>query len=89
MWFIKAWKVGGDPESEEHNVGFEKPEWCDKGGFPSILWFDEDVVVFPSDVELGEDVRSFEFIHEFRDTRKGIRVLRCVGVEIPVVLAGS
>ena len=54
-----------------------------------ILWFDEDVVVSPSNVELSEDVRSFEFIHKFRDTRKGVHVLRRVGVEIPVVLAGS
>ena len=53
------------------------------------MWFDEDVVVSPSNVELGEDVRSLQFIHEFRDARKGVRVLRCVGVEIPVVLAGS
>ncbi|KIJ08200.1 hypothetical protein PAXINDRAFT_89212, partial [Paxillus involutus ATCC 200175] len=70
----------GVAESKEHDVRFEESMGRDERRFPSITWFDLNVVVSPSDVEFRKDLRSFEFINEVGDERKGIRVLDGMGV---------
>ena len=40
---------------EKHDVEFKQPKWGGEGGLPIVLWLDEDVVVFPSYIKLGED----------------------------------
>ena len=41
-------------EAKEHDHGFEETERGDKCCFPLILFSDTDVVITPSDIELGE-----------------------------------
>ncbi|KIJ06340.1 hypothetical protein PAXINDRAFT_92155 [Paxillus involutus ATCC 200175] len=67
-------------EPKEHNIRFEKSMRRDERRFPTITWFDLNVVVSPSNVEFRKDLRSFEFINEVGDERKGIRVLDSMGV---------
>ncbi|KIJ06335.1 hypothetical protein PAXINDRAFT_92163, partial [Paxillus involutus ATCC 200175] len=74
-------------KSKEHDVRFEKSVGRDKCRFPTITWFDLNVVVSPSDIEFRKDLRSFEFVNEVGDEGKGIRVLDSVGVQVPVILA--
>ena len=53
----------GVHESKEHDCGFEKSFVCDEGSFPLVSVLDSDIVVPPVDIELGEDLGSFELVH--------------------------
>ena len=48
-----------------------------------------NVVVSPSDVELGEDLGIFHLVDEVLDQWERVSVLDSVGVDISIVLAGS
>ncbi|KIJ09341.1 hypothetical protein PAXINDRAFT_87570, partial [Paxillus involutus ATCC 200175] len=82
---LECWR--GVAKSKEHDVRFKESMGRDKRRFPTITWFDLNVVVSPSDIEFRKDLRSFEFIYEVGDERKGIRVLDSVGVQVSVILA--
>ena len=41
-------------KSKEHDCWFKKPLVGDEGGFPLMAIFDVNIVIAPSDVELGE-----------------------------------
>jgi len=58
---------GGVGETKEHDSGFEEAFMGDEGGFPLVSIFDADIVVAPSNIELGEDFGISEFINEVRD----------------------
>ena len=61
----------------------------DEGRFPLVSISDADIVVSPSDVELGEDLGVFHLINEILDQREGVGIFDSVGVDISVVLAWS
>ncbi|KIJ06958.1 hypothetical protein PAXINDRAFT_91198, partial [Paxillus involutus ATCC 200175] len=77
----------GVAKSKEHDIRFEESMGRDKRRFPTITWFDLNVVVSPSDIEFRKDLRSFEFINEIGDEGKGIRVFDSVGVQVSIILA--
>ena len=58
-----------------------------KHGFPLVALFDADIIVSPSDIELGENLGFLEFIDEVRDERERVSISDSVFVEVPVVLA--
>jgi len=58
---------GGVGEAKEHDSGFKETFMGDEGGLPLVSVFDADVVVAPSNIELGEDFGISEFIDEVGD----------------------
>ena len=81
-------KSGGSvAESEEHDCGFEEFHGGDEGGFPLIFLSDVNVVISPTNVELGEQGGFLHIINEFWNEREWIGVLDGVGVQVAVILA--
>ena len=76
-------------EAEEHHQGFIQPPVSYKGGFPLVTGFDLDVVVSPSDIELGEERGTAEFIHHLGDQRQGVTIFDHDRVQPAVVLYRS
>ena len=79
---------GGIGEAKEHYSGLKESLMGDKGSFPLMSIFDSDIIVFPLDVELGEDFHPLEFIDEVRNEGKRVCVTDSVFVDIAVVLTG-
>ena len=63
---------GGIGETEEHYCRFKESFMGDEGSFPLISVFDSDIIISPSDIELGEDFCPLEFIDEVRNEGKGV-----------------
>jgi hypothetical protein len=81
-----CWEVG---KSKKHYHGFEEAFVGDESGLPLMSVFDSDIIVPPSDVELGECFGIPEFVDEVGDERKGVGVADHVFINVTVVLAGS
>ena len=54
----------GIGETKEHHDWFKESFMCDEGSFPLMPIFDSDIIVSPSNVELGEDFCLLEFIYQ-------------------------
>ena len=54
-----------------------------------VLWMNEDIIVSPVDVELGENFAIFELIYEVGYKGKWVSVLGGVRVKIAIILTGS
>jgi len=80
---------GGIGETEEHDGGFEEAFVGNKGGFPLVSVFDSDIVIAPSDIELGEYFGVFEFVDEVGDQWERVGIPNSVFIKIPVVLTGT
>ena len=76
-------------ETEEHHSGFKESLMGDEGSFPLMSIFDLDIIVSPSDVELGEDFRPLEFIDEVRNKGKRVCITDSVFIDVAIVLTGS
>ena len=50
--------------------------------------FDSDVVISPTDVELGENLCPLEFIDKVGDEWERVCIMDCVFINIAVVLTG-
>lgn len=81
-----GWRIG---KPKEHNQGLKQSSVGPKCGFPLISFLDPDVVVTPTDVKLGEVLRSSEFIHKFLDQRKRVVILDCHTIQLAIVLNRS
>ena len=57
-----------------------------ESSLPFMPVFDTDVVIFPTDVKLGENLCSLEFINEIGDEWKEVCVANSVFVDIVIVL---
>jgi len=79
----------GVGETKEHDSGFEEAFMGDEGGLPLVSVFDADVVVAPSNIELGEDFGVSEFIDEVGDWGKWVGISNGMFVEVSIVLAWS
>jgi hypothetical protein len=66
--------------SEEHNKGFKEAKQCLKGHFPLVAITYSNIVVSPSNVELGEEAFACKVPGEGGDVRKGVDVLHSPGV---------
>jgi hypothetical protein len=70
-------------ESEEHDKRFKESL---VGGEGSLPFLDTDVVVSPTNVELGEVLGALESVDDIRDEGERVPVLDCDLVELPIVL---
>ena len=61
----------------------------DEGHLPLVTVFDADIVVPPSDVELGEVTSVFQLVNKVRNEGKGVGVVGGVFTEVSIVLAGT
>ena len=59
----------------------------DEGHLLLVTIFDVDIVIPPTNVELGEVVSVFQLIYEVRDERKEVGVVGGVFVEVSIILA--
>ena len=59
--------AGGIAKAKEHDGWLKKTQGSDECCFPLIFLLDSDIVVPPSDVELGEVSGVLHIIDEFRD----------------------
>src|ERR1700722_19434542 len=82
----RGWRIA---EAEEHDEGFKTSTIRNEGCFPLISFFDPNIVISPTNVEFGEDVRILDLVYEFGDQRKGVTILHGQGIEFPVVLDRS
>ena len=76
-------------EAKEHYGGFKEAERSDECRFPLVFLPDANVVIAPSNIELGEQCGVLHIIDQLRDEGKGIPIVDGVGVEISIVLARS
>ena len=76
-------------ETEEHYCRFEESFVGNESGFPLMSVFDSDVVVSPSDVKLGKEFCSLEFINEIGDERERVCVSDGMLVDVAIVLTRS
>ena len=79
----------GVAEPEEHYSGFKEAERSDEHCFPLVLLPDANVVITPTNIELGEQCRVLHIIDQLRDEGERIPVANSVGIEISIVLAQS
>ena len=61
----------------------------DEGRLPLVAVFDADIVVSPTNVELGEVASVFQLVHEVGNEREGVSVLGGVFVKVSIILAGT
>ena len=73
--------------SEEHDQGLVKPIECDAHSLPLIPLLDLYVVVPPSNIHLGGELGFFQFINDSQDKEEWVRILDCMFIEVPIVLA--
>ena len=80
-------KHGGSiAKSKEHDSGLEEPHGGNEGGFPLIFVLNMDVVVFPMNVELGEQGGLLHVVNEFWNEGEWIGVSDSAGVQEAVIL---
>ena len=79
---------GSIAESKEHDSGFKESHGGDESSLPLIFPSDANVVISPTNVELGEQGGFFHVIDEFRDQGERIGISDSVGVQVAVVLTG-
>jgi hypothetical protein len=79
----------GVAESKEHNSWFEETEGSDEHHLPVVFRSDQHIVKSPAYVHFSKDARAPESVDEVRDKGEGVCVFNGVGVDIPVVLAGT
>ena len=80
------WSVA---KTKEHDGGFIEAKGGDERCLPLILFFDANVVVTPTDIELGEQGRLLHVINQLRSKGKGISVANSVTIEVAVILTGA
>ena len=78
-----SWTVS---KAEHHHQWLKQSPVGPKGCLPLISFLDPDIVVPPSDIQLGEIPSSPELLHQLRNQWKWIPVLYCHPIELSVVL---
>ena len=71
---------GSIAESKEHDSGFEEFHGGNESSFPLILLSDANVVISPTNVELGKQGGFFHVINEFGNQGERIGILDSMGV---------
>ena len=80
---------GGVVETKEHNGGFKQSFVDNEGCLPLMSILDVDIVVSPSDVELGEVFCIFEFIDEVGDEGKEVGISDGMFIQVVIILTGA
>ena len=60
-----------------------------ESSFPFVAFLDPDVVISPSEIHLGEQLSSLQFLGQLPDKRKRVIVLDCVFIKIAIILYHS
>ena len=79
----------GIDKTEEHYGWFKESLMSDESSLPLVSILDIDIVIFPTDVKLGENLCPLEFINEVRDEWEGICVMDSVFINVAIVLTGA
>ena len=72
-------------ETEEHQ-GFKQPSVGSEGDLPLVTLLDSDIIVPPSNIQLGEVLHPLELVYEPRNKRNRILVLDSHCIQGLVVL---
>ena len=80
---------GGVSETEDHHCRFKESFVGNEGSFPLMPIFDSDIIVSSSNVKLGEDFRSLEFINKVRNEGERVCIMDSMFIDIAIVLTGS
>jgi hypothetical protein len=78
-----SWAIG---EAKVYDQWFEETLICSKGSLPLIAFWDMDIIVSTSYIELGEVSRTFELMDEIIDEGEGVLIFLCDGIECLIVL---
>ena len=78
-----GWRIG---EAKEHNRGFKESFWGKEGGLPFIAIFDTDIVIPPSDIELGEQGTSAKAVDSLGNEWGDVAILLSPLVDRLIVL---
>jgi hypothetical protein len=73
-------------EAKVHDQWFKEATIGAKCGLPLITLLNSDIIVPPTDVELGKVLRAFESVNEVIDEREWVSILPCDHVKCPIVL---
>ena len=76
-------------EFKEHNCQLEQSLMGDEGCLPLVSITNVNVVVPPSDIQLGEDLGVFNLVNEVCDEGQEICIFDGVTTDILIVLAWS
>ena len=79
----------GIAQSKEHDLRLKESEFSLECRFPAVVRVDEDVIVSPTDVHLGEVLGISKLSDEGRNQRKRIGVLHGPFIDVLVILAGT
>ena len=79
---------GGISESEVHDHGFIESEGCFEGRLPAILLLDADVIIAPTNVELGKEGFALKAFNDVTNEGKGVVVVNSLFVQGSVVHNG-
>ena len=78
---------GGVAEAKEHDCQLKESFVSDEGSFPLVTVFDTNVIVTPSNIELGEMLSVFQLVHKVGDEGERVSITSGVLIEVAVVLA--
>jgi len=78
----------GIAETEEHDDRFIETGLSNKGCFPMIVRMDKDIVISPSDINLGKVLGRMKFVEKWGNQWKGICILDGFSVERAIILTG-
>ena len=73
---LEGW--GRSAEAEEHYCWFKQSQLSDKYSLPFISFFDANIVIPPTDIELGEVGELSQVVDEISDEGEGVGVFDSV-----------
>jgi len=76
-------------EAEVHDCWFKQPVFCFESCFVFVAFSNSDVVISPSYVQFGVDVRIAQILYEVRDKGEWILVMHSEGIDLSIVLHWS
>ena len=79
----------GIGKTKEHYGWFKESFMGNESGLPLVPVFDTDVVISPTDIELGENLCPLEFINKVRDEWERVCIADHVFINIVILLTGA
>jgi hypothetical protein len=81
-----GWWIG---ESKEYNSRFEESSVSLEGSFPMIAFLYLDIVIFPSNIELGEPMLANKSINELFNEQERVYIPHSELIKLSIVLYWS
>jgi len=76
-------------KTKEHDDRFVEAGGSDKCRLPSIIRVDKDIVISPSDINLGKVFGGAEFVKQWGNQWERVGILDRFGIEWTIILAGA